>query len=219
MQIDIQWMRDNFRQFNLKYFDGILPVPRFFIGRSRTRLGSLAYKRGLMWHKSFKNAANAFTLSMSNYYDQTEYQFRNVLLHEMIHLSIAVSGVRDTSSHGIIFRGMMARLNREGWNISVTTPMRGTPKAYTGSSNVIRQYLVLAIEMEGGKHFLSSVNPKFAKNLNRRLQAVREIKHYAWYTTNDKWFEDMPKVRSLRGRRVDIDTYNKKIASMQKIAV
>lgn len=217
MQIDIQWLRDNFRQFNLRYFDGVLPEPRFFIGRSRTRLGSLSYKRGLMWRKGFTSVANAFTLSISNYYDQTEYQFRNVLLHEMIHLSIAASGIKDTSSHGVVFRGMMDRLNREGWNISVTTPMRGTPKAYTGSSTVIQQYLVLAIEMKDGKHFLSSVNPKFAKSLNVRLQRLPEVKHYAWYTTNDKWFEDMPKVRSLRGRVVDTDTYARKTATFHPL--
>lgn len=203
------WLRKNFRQFNLQYFDGVLPEPRFYIGHSRTRLGSLTYKRGFM--------LNAFTLSMSNYYDQTEYQFKNVLLHEMIHLSIAASGLKDTSSHGVVFRGMMARLNREGWNISVTTPMKGTPKAYTGSATVIRQYLVLALEMKDGVHFLSSVNPKYARKLSTQLKRIPEIKHFAWYTTNDKWFEDMPRVQSLRARKVDAETYNKKIAAMKAL--
>lgn len=201
MQIDIQWLRNNFRQFNNQYFDGVLPTPRFYIGRSRTRLGSLSYKKA--------GGGTSFCLSLSNYYDQTEYQFRNVLLHEMIHLSIAASGLKDTSSHGVVFRGMMARLNREGWNISVTTPMRGTPKAYTGSDTIIKNYLVLAIETMDGKYFLSSVNPKFAKTLNRRLKFVREVSHFAWYTTNDRQFEDWPKVRSLRGRKVDAETYRK----------
>lgn len=217
MQIDIQWLRNNFRQFNLQYFDGVLPVPRFFIGKSRTRLGSLSYHRGLVWRKGFTNVANAFTLSMSNYYDQTEYQFKNVLLHEMIHLSIATGGLKDSSPHGVIFRGMMDRLNREGWNISVTTPMRGVQKAYTGSSTVIQQYLVLAIEMKDGNHFLSSVNPKYANVLDKRIQNIREVSHYNWYTTNDRWFEDMPKVHSLRGRKVDIETYTRKTSTMKII--
>lgn len=221
MQIDILWLRGNFRAFNKQYFDNVLPEPRFHIGRSRTRLGSLSYKRGLLWSRrspARRGAGNeAFTLSLSNYYDQTEYQFRNVLLHEMIHLSIAASGLKDTSPHGVIFRGMMARLNREGWNISVTTPMRGTPKAYTGSATVIRQYLVLALEMKDGKHYLSSVNPKFARAINTRLKRVTEIARYAWYTTDDRWFEDMPRVRSLRGRRVDADTFARKVAAMKPI--
>lgn len=211
MQIDIIWLRGNFAAFNKQYFDGVLPTPRFHIGRSRTRLGSLSYKRGLLWG----GRGAAFTLSMSNYYDQTEYQFRNVLLHEMIHLSIAASGLKDSSSHGVIFRGMMARLNSYGWNISVTTPMRGTPKASTGSETVIRQYLVLALEMNDGKHYLSSVNPKFAKTLNNRLKRLGDVRHYAWYTTDDRWFEDMPRVRSLRGRPVSAETYERKTTAMK----
>lgn len=224
MQIDVFWLKENFQKFNKQYFDGALPTPRFYIGRSRTRLGSLSYKRGLVIKRPFfrfskesVGSANAFTLTLSNYYDQTEYQFKNVLLHEMIHLSIAASGLKDTSSHGVIFRGMMARLNREGWNISVTTPMRGTPKAYTGSTTVIRQYLVLALEMDDGKHFLSSVNPKYARKLNLQLKRVPGLKHYAWYTTDDRWFEDMPRVQSLRGRRVDKETYDKKISAMKPL--
>lgn len=212
MQIDIIWLRENFQRLNKQYFDGVLPTPRFHIGRSRTRLGSLAYKRPL-------HGGASFALSMSNYYDQTEYQFLNVLLHEMIHLSIAASGLRDTSPHGVVFRGMMARLNREGWNISITTPMRGTPKAYTGSDTVIKNYLVLAIETMDGKYFLSSVNPKFAKTLNRRLEFVSEVSRFAWYTTNDRWFEDWPKVRSLRGRKVDETAYKKFTTSSHELAL
>ncbi len=202
MQIDILWLRENFHRLNKLYFDDVLPTPRFHIGRSRTRLGSLSYKKAGV-------VGEAFTLSLSNYYDQTELQFLNVLLHEMIHLSIAASGLKDTSAHGIIFRGMMSRLNREGWNISITTPMRGTPKAYTGSATVIRNYLVLAIEMKDGKHFLSSVNPKFARKLNMQLKRIPAISRFAWYTTNDHQFENWPKVRSLRGRKVDAETYRK----------
>ncbi len=227
MQIDIQWLRDNFRAFNARYFDGVLPEPRFYIGRSKTRLGSLSYKRGLVWgRKSFfrsgiimRGKGEAFTLTISNYFDQTEYQFRNVLLHEMIHLSIAASDVKDTSAHGVVFHGMMQRLNREGWDIRVTTPMNGTPKAYTGSANIIRQYLILGIVMDNGKHYLSSVNPKFARSLNLQLQTAPHLKQYAWFTTSDRWFEDFPKVRSLRGRPVSATVYHDKTAAMQPVKV
>ena len=217
MQIDITWLRSNFRHFNKQYFDGRLPEPRFYIGRSRTQLGSLSYKRGLMWGRQLfgqGNPTNAFTLTLSNFYDQTEYQFRNVLLHEMIHLSIAASGVKDSSPHGVVFRGLMHRLNSMGWNIQVMTKMEGTKKAYAGSENIIRQYLVLAIEMTSGKRFLSSVNPRFARQINARLKNVREISDWQWYTTDNRWFEDMPKVRSLRGRPVDDATYERMTNAM-----
>lgn len=217
MQIDIIWLRCNFRQFNKQYFDGRLPEPRFFIGRSRTQLGSLSYKRGLMWGRKLfgkGNTADAFTLTISNFYDQTEYQFRNVLLHEMIHLCIAASGVKDTSPHGTVFHSLMHRLNCMGWNIQVMTKMEGTKKAHTGSENIIRQYLVLAIETMRGRRFLSSVNPKFARQINTRLKNVSEVSAWHWYTTDNRWFEDMPKVRSLRGRPVDDDTYERMTGAM-----
>lgn len=212
MLIDTDWLRANFRQLNTRYFGGELPCPRFHIGRSRTRLGSLSYKRGFM-------VSQHFTLSISNYYDQTEHQFRNVLLHEMIHLYIAANGIRDTSAHGTMFRKMMARLNGEGWDISVTTSMRGTPKAQTNQEDTGRQYLVLAIETTDGRRFLSSVNPKYAKTLCRRLQQVAEVSRYAWYTTADSWFENMPRVRSLRGRRVDEETYGRLTAAMKSVGI
>ncbi len=222
MQIDIIWLRDNFRKFNKQYFGDKLPEPRFFIGHSKTQLGSLSFKRGLILGRQLfnrGNSANAFTLSMSNFYDQSEYQFRNVLLHEMIHLSIAASGVKDTSPHGVVFRGLMSRLNREGWDIHVTTRMEGIKKAYTGSKTIIRQYLVLAIETANDKRYLSSVNPRFAREINARIHAVKEVTAAKWYTTDNRWFENMPRVRSLRGRAVDAATYGKLTALMTPITL
>ncbi len=216
MQIDIQWMGQNFKLFNHRYFDDLLPVPRFRVGRSRTRLGSLSFKRNA---RTGQMMADTLALHLSNYYDQTEQQFQSVLLHEMIHLSIACSGIRDTSPHGIVFRGMMDRLNRDGWNIQVMTHTQDINKPAEAKAATARQYLVLAIEMNNGSRFLSAVNPRFARKLNLDLRHVRDIARYGWYITTDRWFEDMPQVRSLRGRRVTAEVYQEKIQSMKLISV
>ena len=142
MQIDTLWMKTNFMRFNTQYFDGVLPLPRLRAGRSRTQLGTMSCKRKTSWGRT---KLYDFTISLSNYYDQTEHQFQSVLLHEMIHLSIAVSGVKDTSPHGVVFRGLMQRLNRDGWDIQIMTKTRDYTKAYTGTATVIAQYIVLAI--------------------------------------------------------------------------
>jgi hypothetical protein len=215
MQIDILWLRHQFAQFNRQYFDGSLPTPRFHVGHSRTHLGTMSCKRKSRWgHTQYYD----FTIRLSNYYDQSEHRFQSVLLHEMIHLAIAHSGVKDTSPHGVVFRGMMERLNRDGWDIHVTTNIKGLKRAYTGSKTVVQQYLVLALEMKNGQRFLSSVNPKYAPGLNQKLPSIREVARFSWYTTNDRWFEDMPKVRSLRGRRVALGVYNEKTQAMKPIA-
>lgn len=214
MQIDILWLRRWFAMFNQQYFDGGLPTPRFHIGHSRTQLGTLSFKRKMTLRGA---RLFDFSLGMSNYYDQSEHQFQSVLLHEMIHLSIAAAGLKDTSPHGVVFRGMMSRLNREGWDIHVMTPTKGLNIAYAGSSQVIEQYLVLAIEMTDGRHFLSSVNPRYARTLKEHLKHTTTIRHTAWYTTSDSWFADMPKVRSLRGTEVSEDLFSAKTASMKPI--
>ena len=216
MQIDTLWMKNNFMRFNTQYFDGVLPLPRLRAGRSRTQLGTMSCKRKTSWGRT---KLYDFTISLSNYYDQTEHQFQSVLLHEMIHLSIAVSGVKDTSPHGVVFRGLMQRLNRDGWDIQIMTKTRDYTKAYTGTATVIAQYIVLALEMNDGKRFLSSVNPKFVRDINQQLRTIPQISHYAWFTTSDRWFEAMPKVRSLRGRRVTAEVFQAKTQAMKPISV
>jgi hypothetical protein len=216
MQIDTLWMKTNFMRFNTQYFDGVLPLPRLRAGRSRTQLGTMSCKRKTSWGRT---KLYDFTISLSNYYDQTEHQFQSVLLHEMIHLSIAVSGVKDTSPHGVVFRGLMQRLNRDGWDIQIMTKTRDYTKAYTGTATVIAQYIVLALEMNDGKRFLSSVNPKFVRDINQQLRTIPQISHYAWFTTSDRWFESMPKVRSLRGRRVTAEVFQTKTQAMKPISV
>ena len=216
MQIDTLWMKTNFMRFNTQYFDGVLPLPRLRAGRSRTQLGTMSCKRKTSWGRT---KLYDFTISLSNYYDQTEHQFQSVLLHEMIHLSIAVSGVKDTSPHGVVFRALMQRLNRDGWDIQIMTKTRDYTKAYTGSATVIAQYIVLALEMNDGKRFLSSVNPKFVRGINQQLRTIPQISHYAWFTTSDRWFETMPKVRSLRGRRVTAEVFQTKTQAMKPINV
>lgn len=216
MQIDTLWMKTNFMRFNTQYFDGVLPLPRLRTGRSRTQLGTMSCKRKTSWGRT---KLYDFTISLSNYYDQTEHQFQSVLLHEMIHLSIAVSGVKDTSPHGVVFRGLMQRLNRDGWDIQIMTKTRDYTKAYTGTATVIAQYIVLALEMNDGKRFLSSVNPKFVRDINQQLRTIPQISHYAWFTTSDRWFEAMPKVRSLCGRRVTAEVFQAKTQAMKPINV
>lgn len=112
-----------FRFFDDEYFGGKLPTPELGVTRAKTRLGQMAYKRATRWGRT---KLYDFKISMSTYYDMTEKQAKSVLLHEMIHYMIGYTGLKDTSSHGIVFRGMMDKLNRTyGWDIRVMTSTKG----------------------------------------------------------------------------------------------
>lgn len=204
MIVTIDWMEEWFKRFDQEYFGGKLPLPELGLTRAKTRLGQLAFKRSSRWGRT---KLYDFKLSMSTYYDMTDKQAKSVLLHEMIHYIIGYTGLKDTAPHGVVFRGMMDSLNRKyGWDIRVMTSTKG----WKVSENVVARkkaagpqtYLILAVEMKDGKHFLSRVSPRFARSLERQLLTAKEVSSHNWYTTQESYFADFPQVRSLRGRRI-----------------
>lgn len=204
MIVTIDWMEEWFKRFDQEYFGGKLPLPELGLTRAKTRLGQLAFKRSSRWGRT---KLYDFKLSMSTYYDMTERQAKCVLLHEMIHYIIGYTGLKDTAPHGVVFRGMMDSLNRKyGWDIRVMTSTKG----WKVSETVVARkkaagsqiYLILAVELMDGKHFLSRVSPRFARSLERQLLTAKEVSSHNWYTTQESYFADFPQVRSLRGRRI-----------------
>ena len=204
-------MEEWFRRFDHDYFGGKLPVPELGLTRAKTRLGQLAYKRATRWGRT---KLYDFKLSMSTYYDMNDRQAKSVLLHEMIHYIIGFTGLKDTAPHGIVFRGMMDNLNRKyGWDIRVMTSTKGWKVSERveerQKAKGPQTYLMLAIEMQDGKHYLSRVNPSFARRIESKLSMVRELRSHRWYTTQEPYFEDYPQVRSLRGRRISKSDFEK----------
>lgn len=123
MIVTIEWMEEWFRRFDQEYFGGKLPVPELGLTHAKTRLGQLAYKRASRWGRT---KLYDFKLSMSTYYDMTDKQAKSVLLHEMIHYIIGYTGLKDTSAHGVVFKGLMDKLNSQyGWDIRVSTSTKG----------------------------------------------------------------------------------------------
>lgn len=211
MIVTIDWMEEWFKRFDQEYFGGKLPLPELALTRAKTRLGQLAFKRASRWGRT---KLYDFKLSMSTYYDMTEQQAKSVLLHEMIHYIIGYTGLKDTSPHGVVFRGMMDNLNRKyGWDIRVMTSTKGWKVservAEKKKAKGPQTYLMLAIELKDGKFYLSRVNPGFARRIEKQLPMVRELRSHRWYTTQESYFEDYPQVRSLRGRRITKGDFEK----------
>ena len=211
MIVTIDWMEEWFKRFDQEYFGGKLPLPELSLTRAKTRLGQLAFKRASRWGRT---KLYDFKLSMSTYYDMTEQQAKSVLLHEMIHYIIGYTGLKDTSPHGVVFRGMMDNLNRKyGWDIRVMTSTKGWKVservAEKKKAKGPQTYLMLGIELKDGKFYLSRVNPGFARRIEKQLPMVRELRSHRWYTTQESYFEDYPQVRSLRGRRITKGDFEK----------
>ena len=211
-ELTIDYLRQAFEHYNNLIFDGKLPVPKLKWSRAKTRLGQMACKRKTSWGRT---KFYDFSISVSNYYKLTTEQIDDVLIHEMIHYSIAYTGLKDTSSHGIVFRGMMDKINRTfGRHITISVRTRNLQPR---TAQQPKDYLILALEMKDDKYFLSSVNPSAAGKLAISLARTREIAHYAWYQSQDEYFHSMPRVRSLRGRQVSKEVYTTMIEKMKRL--
>ena len=209
-ELTIDYLRQAFEHYNDLIFEGKLPVPKLKWSHAKTRLGQMACKRKTSWGRT---KYYDFTISVSNYYKLTKEEIDDVLIHEMIHYSIAYTGLKDTSAHGIVFRGMMDKINRT-FNRHITISVR-TRNLQARSAQQPKDYLILALKMKDGKYFLSSVNPSAAGKLAISLARAREIAHYAWYQSQDEYFRSMPRVRSLRGRQVSEEVYKTMIGKMK----
>ena len=137
----------------------------------------------------------------------------------MIHYYIMYKRIPDTSSHGRVFREMMQRLNSQyGWHITVSSSMRGHKLTDPSADKAVNTYVVLAIVLRNGQRMLSVVSPRSARKIDLMAQRVNEIASHCWYMTQDNYFRDFPKVRSLRARRVTTEVYNEKTAAMQPLS-
>lgn len=168
----------------------------------------------------FKTEYYAYAIRISNYYDQDERQYQNVLLHEMIHYSIAYSGLKDTAPHGVVFRGMMDAFNRKhGWGISVTASVRGVATTDKEDDRKVRERLILAVKMWDGRRFLSVVNPRYARNINSGLKRQSTVRVFGWYVSNDGYFATFPVVRSMRGMIVNENMFDELSVKMRSVSL
>ena len=201
-ELTVDYLQQAFEHYNNLIFEGKLPLPKLRWSHAKTRLGQMACKRKMSWGRT---KFYDYTISISSYYKLMTEQIDDILIHEMIHYSIAYTGLKDTSSHGVVFRGMMDKINRTfGRHITISVRTRNLkPQAQQPP----RSYLILAIVTKDGEYFLSSVNPTAAGKLSQTIARSHDITHHAWYQTQDEYFRSFPRVRSLRGKQVSVETY------------
>ncbi|MGN1263779.1 MAG: SprT-like domain-containing protein [Prevotella sp.] len=211
MKLTIEYVKARFAGFNTLYFGGKLPEPVFKIMNSRTRLGMFVCRKE---RKGFFLTRRVVenVIKLSSYYDATERDYDNILLHEMIHYYISYSGRRDNSMHGRLFTAEMERLNACGWQITVSVNTRQWSVA---ERNKVSRYCVLALKTTNGHSFLSVVNPAYRNRIDRMAKASPQVAAHGWYESTDDFFASFPRVRSLRCRRVKASEYNRMMLVMR----
>ena len=110
----ISHLKCAFRNYNNDYFNGILPMPDFEIIDSFKYFG--------YFHSNIYNGTTVNPLiQISGNWEYEENQFRDILVHEMIHYYLAYTGRDIIGSHGSEFMSLAYKLNHDyGLNITDT---------------------------------------------------------------------------------------------------
>lgn len=115
MVIDQYSIFNGFVDFNEEYFNNELPMPNFAVKHSYRTLGYFHCE--FDWYGDIVEP----TIEMSDYYDYTESQFRDILIHEMIHYYLLLCGKDRRCRHGRAFKRMAKQFNSlYGMNITPT---------------------------------------------------------------------------------------------------
>lgn len=94
---------------NMEYFEGKLLFPQFGLLHSFRTCGYFHCDYEQVW---FSKKLYNFSISITDYYDFTEEQFKDIMCHEMIHYYLAYFGIDKRCRHGKKFEEMAERLNK-----------------------------------------------------------------------------------------------------------
>lgn len=105
----IEYLNRYFDIYNVKYFNSILPVPKFELMNTKYLLGQYC-----------PPSTGSHKIRITKAYEGAEVFFQNTLIHEMIHYYLNFIGDEDKGwarSHGPNFKREASRINKDGWNI------------------------------------------------------------------------------------------------------
>ena len=112
MIIDEFCLMAKFTEYNNLYFGGVLPYPQFGLLHGCQTVGYFSYLYDVPFGTSEK-------IEITDFYDYTEKQFRDVMVHEMIHYYLYYTGEDVKVKHGKAFKRKANEMNRAyGLNIS-----------------------------------------------------------------------------------------------------
>lgn len=118
MELTTELLEKKFNEYNTLYFNDSLPTPSFRIINSYRNCGKFRFIE-----IPSRKKINHERIEISGYYDWTEEQLRDVIIHEMIHFYVIRNHMEDEKdSHGGEFMKIANELNEKyGMNISKKT--------------------------------------------------------------------------------------------------
>lgn len=115
MIANFETMSRMFKECNKKYFNGSLPAPTFNTINKLNIIAKFVYNK----NKGGKYPIKWQEIRISDCYDFSEEDFRDIMVHEMIHYYIALNNIKDNKEHGKEFMKIANELNSK-YNLNIT---------------------------------------------------------------------------------------------------
>ena len=112
MKICLSEIINKFCDYNLAYFNGMLPRPKFELMDSFKYFGYFECEPG-------NGYIDNPVIKISKNYEYTSEQLKNILVHEMLHYYLAYTGEDTKLRHGKAFKTEANRLN-EQYRLNIT---------------------------------------------------------------------------------------------------
>jgi len=199
MKPTAEYIAARFAEYNARFFEGKLPVPVFRSGNAATMLGHLKYRRrrGMLGRVTYSD----FVLTVSARFDLPEREVQDTIIHEMIHLYILSGGIRDTSSHGRVFRAWMQKINTE-YGRHVTISHRFTSEELSADTH-LRKHYICVCELADGRTGVTVTAESAVFTIHRQLPRAFTLTGCRWYGSTDPYFNRFPHVRTPKIYIVD----------------
>lgn len=200
MKPDLKFMETGFARFRDTMFHCPLPAPRFELTRATTFRGKF------VCHRIGGKVSNP-VIRLSLNFDLPQKEWEDVLIHEMIHYYIALTGIRETS-HGPTFRKIMNKINSEfGRNLVISVRHHRTTQEKASSADIQttgqnydqtirRHYVCVALLNDGKMGLFRSARSRLFQVWDI-MKKYPQVTQWRWIFTIDPMFNRIPK--SLKG--------------------
>lgn len=203
--LDNEYVQRKFDEYNALIFESCLPPIPVRLSRARTYMGKLQYtKKRKVLGSGF--ACSNFLLRISTSFDLPENEQDDVIIHEMIHYYIAFTGKRDTSTHGKLFRSMMADINaRFGRHITISRKVV-VGQSGDGSSpfrnRAPRVHHVCISLLRDGSYGVTVAAKTRIGYISRLLPRFYPVHRKVWIESADSFFDRFPRSISPKMYRI-----------------
>jgi len=189
----IEYLEERFGTFNELCFEGALPRIPIKLSNARSFVGRLQYRPVRDWRGRVVRRED-FVLRISKRFDLPEAEVEDTLIHEMIHYWIALEGLKDSSTHGRIFRDKMKEINRlHGRHLTISH--KSTPEEQDRDTHVSDHYFCVS-QLADGRTAITVVASTYISRIRRAFRWSPTVRSQAWYVSTDPWFNRFPRCRS-----------------------